>query len=125
MTVMFLRLIKDGYGHTFYGIKTASEYTVELFQKAKSDELKFDAVFTNHLSFTSKIHGDVKVWLETTVVKLEEEKPAWWDIEIVPDDFLPTVLVEEKGGKARPRRNSLTGKERMPDMNKAAVAPLD
>ena len=63
------------YRSTFYGTKTGSSYTCELYQVGDSDLLKFDAAFTNRHSFTKPLHGKIHEWVIENIHRwIDEEK---------------------------------------------------
>jgi len=70
------------------------------------DEKKFDAVFTNRIQYTKSVHSDVKDWIDNNIERWQETKPTWFQIELVPDEFLPNAVLEAAGGAQRERRSS-------------------
>jgi len=83
---------------------------VELYKRAESDEQKFDAIFTNRLQFTKEIHLEVKVWVAENIDEWRRGEGGgldWFNIEIIPDDFLPEDVCDEEGGANR-RRGSIS-----------------
>jgi len=47
----------------------------------------------------------VKEWISNNIDRWKEQQPDWFKIEMIPDDFLPKVVVEAEGGAKR-RRSS-------------------
>jgi len=107
LNIIFFRTIDRSYMNTFFGTMTAPQYTCMLYNTAgdDDDETKFDAVFSNRIQFTTSIHGDVKERVASNIERWQAEKPAWFRIELVPDEFLPNAVYEAAGGANR-RRSS-------------------
>ena len=101
--VFFLSIERLG---TFFTTTTGPEYTVQLFREAPSDELRFDAAFTNRRSYINGLEEEVKEWLRENIDRFKVEQPEWWKIEMVPDEFLPEEAIEAEGGVRR-RRSSV------------------
>jgi len=78
-----------------------------LFLNSKEDELRFDAVFTNRPQYTERVHSEVKEWVGANIALWKEEKPDWFKIEMIPDDFLPRDVLEAEGGAKR-RRSAIS-----------------
>ena len=102
---LFFLSIERSFVRTFFTRKTAPQYTVELFLEATSDELRFDAAFTNRRSYIEGVKEQVKEWMGLKVVRFQVEDLEWWEIEMVGDEFLPEAVIEAVGGVSR--RNSL------------------
>jgi len=66
---------------------------------------KFDAVFSNRIQYTTSIHGEVKEWVAANIARWKSEKPQWFAIELIPDNFLPNDVFKAEDGKHR-RRSS-------------------
>ena len=60
LNIIFFCTIDLSYLHTFFDLKTGSEYSIERYLTTTEDFIKFDAVFMNRLSYTRPIHEDVK-----------------------------------------------------------------
>jgi len=110
LNVIFFCTIDISYLKTFFGTKTGPQYAVELYEETQSDELKFDAIFTNRIQFTKPIHEKAKIWIAEHVNEWRMEEPDWFKIEMIPDEFLPGRVVEEVGGAMR-RRRTVTVRE--------------
>jgi len=106
LNILFLSIIDWSYLGTFFGTKTAPQYTVDLYQETSEDYRKFAAIFSNRLSYTTSIHSDVKVWIANNIDRWEENRPAWYKVELIPSDFLPAAFLEAEGGGRRHRRLS-------------------
>ena len=104
---LFFFLIEKSYITTFFGTKTAPQYTVELFRNSEDDASKFDAAFDNRLSYIAECEEEVREWLRENIDRFQLEQPEWWKIEMVPDEFLPPEVIEAEGGARRRRRSSL------------------
>jgi hypothetical protein len=103
---LFFCSIEMSYIMTFFGTKTAPQYTVELFRNSEDDISKFDAAFDNRQSYINGIEEEVKEWVRVNIDRFQVEQPEWWKIEMVPDEFLPEEAIEAEGG-ARRRRSSV------------------
>jgi len=110
LNIIFFCTINLSYLNTFFGTKTASQYTCELFLTSKDDSQKFDAIFTNRIQYTKTIHEEVKEWVRENINQWKRKKPDWFNIEIIPDEFLPKEVYEAEGGANR-RRSSVSLRE--------------
>ena len=105
LNIIFFCTIDLTYLNTFFGTKTAPQYTCELYLTAEDDFQKYDAIFTNRIQYTKTIHAEVKQWLAEKIVEWKREEPDWFKIEIIPDEFLTANVLEAEGGAKR-RRSS-------------------
>ena len=110
LSIIFFCTIDLSYLNTFFGTKTASQYTCELYLTSNDDYAKFDTVFGTRIQYTKSIHGEVKVWVAANIDKWRRDLPDWFNIEIIPDEFLPKYVFEEEGGAKR-RRSSVSLRE--------------
>jgi len=110
LNITFFCTINLSYLNTFFGSKTASQYTCELYLKSNDDYAKFDTVFGNRIEYTKTIHEKVKEWVAENIDKWKRENPDWFNIELIPDDLLPKDVFEAEGG-ARRRRSSVSLRE--------------
>jgi len=108
LNIAFFCTIDLSYLKTFFGTKTAPQYTVELYETATDDSLKWNAAFANRFSFTKKIHVQVRQWVADNVVRWQREKPDWFKIEMIPDDMLPREVLAAEGGANRTRTTTST-----------------
>ena len=92
---------------TFFGTKTAPQYTVELFRTSTTDRAKFRACFKNTRRYINGIEDEVKEWLRENIARFQLEQPEWWNIDMVGDEFLPQEAIEAEGGAKRRRRSSV------------------
>jgi len=51
--IAFFCTIDLKYANTFFGMKTASQYTVELYKTAANDGQRFDAIFSNRIQYVA------------------------------------------------------------------------
>jgi len=105
LNLVFLCTIDLSFIWTFVSTQTAPQYTVDLYETSEGDFQKFDAVFSNRLSYTKSIHEEVKEWVRVNVSRWIEDKPEWFKIEAIPDNFLPVNVFVEEGGFERRRSN--------------------
>ena len=110
LNIIFFCTIDLSYLNTFFGTKTAPQYTCELFITSKDDCQKFRAVFKNRIEYTKSIHGKVKEWVAENIDKWKRERPDWFKIEKIPDELLPQDVLEAEGGAKR-RRSSVSLRE--------------
>ena len=96
---------------TFFGTKTAPQYTCEYFSTSKEDFQKWDAVFENRIEYTTSIHDDVRTWVADNIVRWQNEKPPFFKIETIPDDLQPDGIVEAEGGARRRRSSNVSIRE--------------
>ena len=109
MNVVFFCTIDLSYLHTFFGMKTASQYSVEYFRDSSEDAQKFDCVFLSRLSFKETIFEDIRAWVLANIETWQAEKPDWFNVTLIPDEFLPAKIVTAEGGTNRRRRSSFNG----------------
>ena len=112
-SAVFFCTISRSYAHTFYDTKTGPQYVRDNFLKGTEDRQKFHAIFKNRLSYTKPIHNEVKEWVDANVDSWEVEKPHWYKVSMVPDDFLPSRVLEAEGGTKRRHRHSYSLRESM------------
>jgi len=91
---------------TFFGMQTAAQYTVALYNDSKEESQKFDAVFSNRIQYTKAVHADVKDWVAANIARWKAEGEDWFNIEMIPDKFLPIQIFLQEGGLLR-RRSSV------------------
>jgi len=84
---------------------TGPQYVCQLYLTSDTDEQKFYYSFNKHLSYTKEIHEEMRAWVKLNIVRWKEERPKWFVIEMIPDDFLPQEVFEEEG-EAKRRRSA-------------------
>ena len=110
LNIAFFCTIDLAYLGTFFSTLIGPQYCVERFQSIETDDFqKFDVVFGN-IKHMKSVHGAVKEWVAANIDRWKEEKPSWFNIEMIPDDFLPVGVFEAEGG-ARRRRSSVSLRE--------------
>ena len=90
---LFFWSIEKNFLGTFFGSKTAPQYTVDLFRDSEDAFSKFDAAFDNRRSYIAECEDEVKEWMEANYELLVGEE--WFIVEKVPDDFLPKRILGE------------------------------
>jgi len=110
LNIIFFCTINLSYLNTFFGTKTAPQYTCELFLTGKVDYSKFRAVFKNRNDYTKSIHGEVKEWVAANIDQWRRDEPEWFKIAMIPDELLPKEVFEAEGG-ARRSRSSVSLRE--------------
>jgi len=118
-SIIFFCMTDLSYLNTFFGSMTAAQYTCELYLTSKDDFQKFDAIFTNRIQYTKKIHEEVKLWVATNIGQWRMERPDWFKIEMIPDELLPKDVFRAEGGAKR-RRSSVSLRE-MVGLREASV----
>ena len=106
LNIAFFCTIDLSFSHTFFGFQTASQYTQELFLTSKEDPAKFRAAFKKRSDFTSPIRGEIKAWVGGNIERWRAERPAWFDVQLIPDELLPASVLKAEGGPERRRRRS-------------------
>ena len=105
LNLLFFCTIDSKYFVTFFGWKTAAQYTCERFIEATDDKSKFSAAFDNRMSYKKAIKEEVKDWVANNIDSWEAEKPDWFVVSKIPDDFLPMEVFAAEGGFKRKRSN--------------------
>ena len=90
---LFFCSIERSFVGTFFGTKTAPQYTVELFRTSTTDKAKFRACFKNTRSYIAECEDEVRGWLRENYELLVGEE--WFRVELVPDDLLPKQMLDE------------------------------
>jgi len=111
LNIIFFCTIDLSYLNTFFGTKTASQYTCELYLTSKEDFQKFDAVFSNRIEYTKTIHENVKEWVAENIDQWRRENPDWFNIEMIPDEYSPKEAFEAEGGAKRRSKSSVSLRE--------------
>ena len=106
LNILFFCTIDLSFVNTFIGMKTGPQLTCERFKETEIDESKFRAAFENRSSYTKSIHDEVRTWVAENIAGWIEEKPDWFNIDLIPNDMLPDEVLESEGGAARKRRRS-------------------
>jgi len=119
LNIIFFCTIDLSYLNTFFGSKTAPQYTCELYLTSKDDSQKFDAIFTNQIQYTKTIHEEVKEWVAENIDQWRSDQPDWFKIAMIPDELLPKDVFEAEGGAKR-RRSSVSLRE-MVGLREASV----
>ena len=110
LNIIFFCTIDLSYLNTFFGTKTASQYLCELYLTSKDDHQRFRAVFKHRIKYTTSIHEEVIEWVGENIDEWKREKPDWFNIDKIPDGFLPKDVLEAEGGAKR-RRSSVSLRE--------------
>jgi len=105
LNLAFFCTIDLSYLGTFFGTKTAPQYTCEYFTTSIEDFQRWDAVFENRIEYTQTIHDEVRTWVADNVARWKVESPSFFKIEMIPDKLLPDSVVEAEGGARRRRIN--------------------
>ena len=69
--------------------------------------MRWDAVFTTRLSFTKTIHKEIKEWIKENIERWRSENPSWFQLDLIPNEFLPVDVLEAEGGARRRRSISV------------------
>ena len=112
MNVAFFCTIDLSYANTLFGLKNAPQYTCERFVDSfRDDEIRWTVSFLNRMSYKKTISEDIRAWVFANIETWQAEKPDWFDIELIPDEFLPAKTFTSEGGANRRRRSSISFKE--------------
>jgi len=106
MNIAFFCTIDLAYLNTFFSTQTPQQFVISNFKNRDSDYGKFDAAFDNEIGLSRPIHGEIKQWVKENIQQWRDETPAWFKVELIPDEFLPVEIYEAEGG-ARRRRSSV------------------
>ena len=107
----FLCTIDLSYLSTFYSLETGPQLTTNIYKKMTEDSIKFQWVFGVRASYISHIRDDAKMFVANNIDRWREEKPDWFDVQLVPDEFLPASVLSAEGGLSRRRRSSVSLRE--------------
>ena len=101
---LFLASIKREYVATFYDTRTASEFIVDRFFNATSDEIKFKILAANE-NLWRHIRYDVEAWLATSLPVWLEEEPPW--LTDHNRSLIPEWAVDDKALLSRIRNENV------------------
>ena len=90
---LFFWSIEKNFLGTFFGSKTAPQYTVDLFRDSANDFSKFGVAFDTRRSYIFECEDEVRAWVEANYELLVGED--WFIVAKVPDDFLPKQMLDE------------------------------
>ena len=98
--VAFFCTIDLEYLNTFFGTKTAQQYTCELYLTSEADFQRFKAVFGSRISYTKKIHGEVTEWVAANIEQWIGDKPDWFKLKLKrsPMFFCRGTPSRQRGG---------------------------
>jgi len=112
LNVAFFCTIDLSYIFTFFSIERGPAWVVRRFkEEGAKDSQKFDVIFDNNLDYSKPVHGEVKEWIAANIDRWRSEMPEWFQVEIIPDEFLPKEVFEAEGGAKRRRRSSVSLRE--------------
>jgi hypothetical protein len=99
------RIAVPKYRHTLWSWTSGRQVVQNYFHNGKSQEAKFGIFGCNLLLWESDIGEEVKAWTAENWVRWKEEKPPWFNVERVPDRFVPAEELQQLGFD-RKRRGS-------------------
>jgi hypothetical protein len=105
------RIAVPKYRHTLWTWTSGRECVHDYFLKGRDEEVKFSIYGCNLLLWESDIGEQVRVWTAENWARWKEEKPVWFKVEVVPDQFVPAAELENLGHN-RKRRGSAVGSVR-------------
>jgi hypothetical protein len=106
------RIAVPKYRHTLWSQTSGRQCVHDYFLREKDEEVQFTEIFrSNLLLWENDIGEEVKAWLAENWGRWKEEKPAWFKVEVVPDNFLPAGELQQLGFN-RARRGSAAGSVR-------------
>jgi len=106
LNVVFFCTIDTSYLGTFFGTKTAPQYTCELFLTSEEELETFGWAFEVRSSYSKSINTEIKLWVAANLSQWKAERPKWFNIEKIPDELLPAEALAAEGGEIRRRRSS-------------------
>ena len=62
----------------------------------------------NNSRYTKRIHDDVKEWVAANIERWRIDGEDWFKIEKIPDEFIPTEILEEEREILKIRRKRST-----------------
>ena len=95
-------MVKPEYRYLFYTTETCVQYVRAEHVVAKTDEMKME-IFTNNEVKWAHYKDEVREFTHANWARWKEEKPAWFKVETVPDQFIPAVELELLGSKRKRR----------------------
>ena len=110
LNIAFFGTIDLAYLPTFFGTMTGPQYAIQCFKDANNDAMRWNAVFARRISYTKPIHGEIKEWVKENIERWRSEKPSWFQVDLIPNEFLPVDVLEAEGG-ARRRRSRISFRE--------------
>jgi len=111
LNVVFFFTVNSAYIHTFFSLVTGPKYISELFTaEGTGDKEKFKIAFRTRKSYTISIHDKIKQWVASNITDWRRDKPDWFHIEDIADEFLPASIITAEGGAKR-RRSSVSVRE--------------
>jgi len=116
--LLFVMLIKQKYRKTFWDPQTGWQMVIATFENSNDAYLKLNAIFTNHISMSRRIKGNVIEYMAENWAEWERAKPSWFTtgfISKIPDEFIPRralrALNHASVGGVREKRNSMNLRE--------------
>jgi len=97
LNIAFFCTIDLSYLGTFFGTKTAPQYTCEVFLEGTDDAQKFSTAFETKLHFMKAVNSEVREWIAANIDRWKDEKLSWFQVEIIPDDLLPKAVTGTVG----------------------------
>jgi hypothetical protein len=109
-TLLFFvfRVAVPKYRYTLWSWTSGRQLVHDYFLKGNDDQMKFKIFGCNRLLWESDIGEEAKVWMWENWARLKEEKPPWFKMERVPDEYIPAGELEQLGHN-RKRRGSAVG----------------
>jgi hypothetical protein len=96
-TFFVFRVAVPKYRHTLWSWTSGRQCVQDYFHEGQGDEAKFNVFGCNLLLWESDIGDEVRAWTAENWARWKEEKPAWFKIEVVPDQFVPAAELEQLG----------------------------
>jgi len=94
-----LYFMDHNYVKTFISTMSGNQYIQEIFTKGNSDRRKLEIFHSNIYKWKPYVGEAIRAWLETTLPKLVEESPDWFDDDMkstIHDDMVTNKVLLKK-----------------------------
>ena len=113
------------YIRTFFEIKTQNQHWHSTFVLNESEQGKF-SIFAAREAIRKQFKDEIKSWVDQRIDNWMEERPSWFDLVKVPEEYLPERILKATGGEYRRRKSSITAsfRETVDDLKQSKRASL-
>jgi len=110
LVVFLLLSINPTHIRTFVTLETSASLTRLQFLTSRLDSVKFGAAFGNRMEYKRGIEDDIRSWVSENIDVWRRARPDWFEVEMIPDEYLPVEVLEMEGGKGRRRSTVSLGR---------------